>query len=88
MPKTVTLDQNILDRAIQRAVEDLARQSGQTGEAILQMAQTGVPFIPALNSPLARQRARELNRGLKMLREAMSGIPRQDWARWYTDSEN
>ena len=87
MTKRVEISSEVLQRAIERAVEDLARRSCQPAETVRQMAQDGALFVPANGTRLARSRAAELNRGMRLLREALAGTPRAYWVRWYSDKE-
>lgn len=88
MTKRVEISSEVLQRAIERAVEDLARRSMQPSETIRQMAQDGALFVPANGTRLARSRASELNRGMRLLREALAGTPRAYWVKWYDKEES
>ena len=88
MVKRVVVDQNVLDGAIERAIQDLASRSGKSAEEIKQMATTGTLFVPANGTRLARSRASELNRGMRLLREALAGTPRAYWVKWYDKEES
>lgn len=83
MVKRVVVEQDILDGAIERAIEDLASRSGLSAEVVRQMATDGTPFVRGGNRPGCG--AVELNRGLALLREAMDGNPREYWLKWYKE---
>lgn len=85
--RATQVEQDILDGAIERAVQDLASRSGLSAEVVRQMATDGTLFVPANNTRLARSRAAELNRGMRLLREALAGTPRAYWVKWYSDKE-
>lgn len=86
--RATQVEQDILDGAIERAVQDLASRSGKSAEEIRQMAQDGALFVPANGTRLARSRASELNRGMRLLREALAGTPRAYWVKWYDKEES
>lgn len=88
MVKRVEISNEVLQRAIERAVEDLARRSCQPAETVRRMAQDGALFVPANGTRLARSRASELNRGMRLLREALAGTPRAYWVKWYDKEES
>ena len=85
MVKRVVVDQNVLDGAIERAIQDLASRSGLSAEEIRQMATTGTLFV---RGGMPGYGADELNRGLAFLREAMDGSPRAYWLMWYREDGN
>ncbi len=84
--RATQVEQDILDGAIERAVQDLASRSGKSAEEIRQMATTGTLFVRGSNRPGCG--AVELNRGLTFLREAMDGSPREYWLMWYREDGN
>jgi len=86
MVKRVFADQNVLDGAIQRAVQDLASRSGLSAEVVRQMATDGTLFVRGSNKPGCG--AVELNRGLALLREAIDGNPREYWLKWYKEGDD
>ena len=86
MVKRVVVEQDILDGAIERAIEDLASRSGLSAEVVRQMATDGTPFVRGSNRPGCG--AVELNRGLALLREAIDGNPREYWLKWYKEGDD
>ena len=86
MVKRVVVEQDILDGAIERAIEDLASRSGLSAEVVRQMATTGTLFVRGSNRPGCG--AVELNRGLALLREAIDGNPREYWLKWYKEGDD
>ena len=83
--RATQVEQDILDGAIERAVQDLASRSGKSAEEIRQMATTGALFV---HGGMPGYGADELNRGLTFLREAMDGSPREYWLMWYREDGN
>jgi len=81
--RATQVEQDILDGAIERAVQDLASRSGKSAEEIKQMAANGTLFVRGNNRPGCG--AVELNRGLALLREAVDGNPREYWLKWYKE---
>jgi len=80
--RATQVEQDILDGAIERAVQDLASRSGKSAEEIRQMALDGTLFV---HGGMPGYGADELNRGLALLREAMDGNPREYWLKWYKE---
>ena len=81
--RATQVEQDILNGAIERAIEDLASRSGLSAEEIRRMATDGTLFVHGGNRPGCG--AVELNRGLALLREAMDGNPREYWLKWYKE---
>ena len=84
--RATQVEQDILDGAIERAVQDLASRSGLSAEVVRQMATDGTLFVRGSNKPGCG--AVELNRGLTFLREAMDGSSREYWLMWYREDGN
>jgi len=84
--RATQVEQDILNGAIERAIEDLASRSGLSAEEIRRMATDGTLFVHGGNRPGCG--AVELNRGLALLREAMDGNPREYWLKWYVEDGN
>jgi len=84
--RATQVEQDILDGAIERAVQDLASRSGKSADEIRQMAANGTLFVRGNNRPGCG--AVELNRGLALLREAIDGNPREYWLKWYKEGDD